>query len=119
MSEAPQGSSSEAAVQRGVLEKPEAKPGTAVWPQSEGTPPTIAPLSISAPVTIPNTTTVIQLPALLYTLSADLTAATQLWRIIDGSTILVTFSGLPLSNVRIQINVRPVAPSTMVPIYPY
>jgi hypothetical protein len=71
------------------------------------------------PVTIPNTTTLSALLPLIYTLSADLTAATKTFQLIDGSTVLVTFSGLPLSTMRIQFNARPVAPSTMVHIYPY
>jgi hypothetical protein len=71
------------------------------------------------PVTIPNTTTLSALLPLVYTLSADLTAATKTFQLIDGSTMLVTFSGLPLSTIRIQFSPRPVAPSTMVHIYPY
>jgi hypothetical protein len=94
-------------------------------PQSAPTSPASPPPEVEqrsmggGPVTIPNTTTLAALLPLIYTLSADLTAATKTFQLIDGSTMLVTFSGLPLSNVRIHFSPRPVAPSTMVHIYPY
>jgi hypothetical protein len=46
-------------------------------------------------------------------------AVVQTWRLIDGSTILVTFTGSPLNTVRFHINARPAVPSTMLHIYPY
>jgi hypothetical protein len=89
-------------------------------PAAAAAPPELEQRSMGGgPVTIPGTTTLSALLALVYTLSADLTGATQTFRLIDGSTLLVTFSGLPLSNVRIHFNARPAAPSTMVHIYPY
>jgi hypothetical protein len=46
-------------------------------------------------------------------------AVLQNWQLIDGSTLLVSFTGMPLNKVRLQFNVRPYAPSTITAIYPY
>jgi hypothetical protein len=100
----------------------QAPPAPQLASTSPASPPPESPEQRSmggGPVTIPNTTTLAALLPLIYTLSADLTAATKTFQLIDGSTMLVTFSGLPLSNVRIHFSPRPVAPSTMVHIYPY
>jgi hypothetical protein len=93
---------------------------TQAAPAAAAAPPEIEQRSMGGgPVAIPGTTTLAALLPLVYTLSADLTAATKTFQLIDGSTMLVTFSGLPLSQVRIHFNARPAAPSTMVHIYPY
>jgi hypothetical protein len=46
-------------------------------------------------------------------------AVVQSWQLIDGTTMLCTFSGPRMTQVRVQFQARPYAPSTIVPIYPY
>jgi len=75
-------------------------------------------LSLAAPVGIPGTTTLAGLLALIYTLSADLSGATQTFQLIDGATMLVTFSGLN-STCRVKFEFNAIKPSSAPPLYPY
>lgn len=86
--------------------------------QVEQAPPVVSPASLSAPVNIPAATALSALLPLIYTMSGDLTGPQ--FNLIDGSTMLVTFTGQPKATVRVQFQANPGSPaSSFTALYPF
>jgi hypothetical protein len=82
-------------------------------------PPEVSQMSLTAPISVPGTTTLAGLLALIYTLSADLAGATQTFQLIDGCVMLVSFSGGLNTTCRIKFEMNAIKPSTAPPLYSY
>jgi hypothetical protein len=81
-------------------------------------PPEVSQVSISAPVNIPAATALSALLPLIYTLSGDLTGPQ--FNLIDGSLMLITFTGQLKATVRVKFEANPGSPaSTITALYPF